>query len=369
MNAPDYLQWLNARVAGNELWRLAIFLLLLVVAVGLGRLARALLDRQEQRLRERRIVMAAFCGALARSAWLILVAGGARLGVELLVVPARLYDMCLTSTGVLFTIASAWAAYYLVGVADAWFKRGALRSSNKMDDMLVPLVRTSLRLFVVTLAVLQIATQLSDKPVTSLLAGLGIGGLALALAAQETVKNFFGSLMIFADKPFEIGDRIVVDGLDGPVETVGFRSTRVRTLDGHLVTIPNGELANKLIVNISQRPHIRRQLNLSITYGTPPEKVEEALRILRELLASHEGMHMDFPPRVHFNEFKDAWLGLQVLYWYHPADYWAFMAFSEKLNLEILRRFNQAGIEFAFPTQTIHLAGRTPAPPAPEGAA
>jgi len=197
----------------------------------------------------------------------------------------------------------------------------------------------------------------SDKPVTSLLAGLGVGGLAVALAAQETIKNFFGSLVILGDKPFLIGDRVVVDGNDGVVETVGFRSTRIRTLDGHLVTLPNGELANKTIVNITRRPFIRRVLNVTVPYDTPPANVDEACAILKELLRAPEVNDLTTPPRVFFSDFNAASLNLQAIYWYRPADYWAYMAFSEQFNRELLRRFAAAGIEFAFPTQTLYLAG------------
>ncbi|MCD8481953.1 MAG: mechanosensitive ion channel family protein [Verrucomicrobia bacterium] len=166
----------------------------------------------------------------------------------------------------------------------------------------------------------------------------------------------FGSIVIFSDRPFEVGDRLQVDGVDGPVVEVGFRSTKIRTLDGHLVTIPNGELVNKNIVNIAKRPYIRRTLNVTITYDTPPEKVEEALAILKSMLDNHEGMDPAFPPRVVFNEFNSTSLNILVIYWYHPPDFWKYMAFTERFNMELLRRFGEAGIVFAS-TQTLHLAG------------
>ena len=176
--------------------------------------------------------------------------------------------------------------------------------------------------------------------------------------AQDTIKNFFAApWLVFTDRPFAIGDRVVVDGHDGVVQEVGFRSTRIRTLEGNLVTLPNGELANKTILNIGQRPHIHRLMNVTIPYDTPPKKVRRAVEILRDVLANHEGMEKDFPPRVFFNDFNSASLNLLVIYWYHLPDYWAYMAFSEKVNMEILRRFNDEGIEFAFPTQTLYLAG------------
>jgi len=184
---------------------------------------------------------------------------------------------------------------------------------------------------------------------------LGVGTIAISLAAQDTIKNVFGSIVLLTDRPFEIGDRITVDQTDGNVEEVGFRSTRVRTLDGHLVIVPNADMSNKSIKNISKRPYIKQVMNLGVTYDTPPEKVNEALAILQELLANHEGQSPDFPPRIYFNEFKDYSLNILVIYWYTPPDYWTVMAFQQKLCLAILDRFNQAGISFAFPSQTIYL--------------
>ena len=152
-------------------------------------------------------------------------------------------------------------------------------------------------------------------------------------------------------------DRVVIDGHDGSVETVGLRSTKIRTLDGHLITVPNGELANKTIQNIGKRPYIRRIANITITYDTPPEKIERALEIIKELLDNHEGMHENLPPRVFFNELNSDSLNIIVMYWYHPPDYWSYMKFTEGFNKEIFHRFNEEGIEFAFPTQTVYLAG------------
>jgi MscS family membrane protein len=223
--------------------------------------------------------------------------------------------------------------------------------------MLVPVIRKSLRITVVILVLVQIIQILSDKPITSIIAGLGIGGIAIALAAQDSIKNIFGSLVLFTDKPFELGDRVVVDGHDGPIEEVGLRSTKIRTLDGHLVTVPNGELANKTIQNIGKRPYIKRIADITITYDTPPEKVDRALEILKELLGNHEGMKEDFPPRIFFNDFNAASLNLRVMYWYHPPDYWAYMDFTERFNKEVFRCFNEEGIDFAFPTQTLYIAG------------
>ena len=262
-----------------------------------------------------------------------------------------------TLSSILLSLAVGYMVYWLVDVPTKWLAKTAGKTESKLDDMLVPIIRKSLRVTVVVLLMVQIAQILSDKPLTSIIAGLGIGGLALALAAQDTVKNFFGSLVLFVDKPFEMGDRIVVDGHDGPVTEVGLRSTKIRTLEGHVVTVPNGELANKAIQNIGKRAHIRRIVDLTITYDTPSKKIDRALEIVKEILDDHEGMDNEFPPRVFFNEFNAASLNIRALYWYHPPNYWDFMAFSERFNKEVFRRFNEEGIDFAFPTQTLYLAG------------
>lgn len=339
-------------------WRLGALFVCLLAALAAGKTGHFLAHRAAERLaRAGRAVAAAAAGAAARSATFLALAIGLRAGLGFLALQGSLLNLADTTSRVALTAALGWLAYQSVDVAEAWFRHLAHRTTTRMDNVLLPLVRKSLRITVVILTVLQIATLLSDKPVTSLLAGLGVGGLAVALAAQDTIKNFFGSLVLLSDKPFEIGDRIVVDGFDGAVEEVGFRSTRLRTLEGHLVTLPNGELANKTIQNIGKRPHIRRVLDLGLTYDTPPEKVQRALEIVKELLKDHEGGRPEFPPRVFFNDFSSASLNLRVLYWYAPPDFWAYMAFTERLNLEILRRFGAEGIELAFPTQTLYLAG------------
>lgn len=345
-------------IANNDLWRILFLFLSLLLGLVVGKVARIWLEKAALREKEREHSLAAIVlEALAKPMVMIAFVVGLRLGMAALTLSATVQEWSTSIINVLIILSVGYVAYRLVDVVTYWLTRTAQRTGSKMDEMLVPLVRTSLRVTIAILVLLQVATTLSDKPLTSILAGLGVGGLAIALAAQDTVKNFFGSLVIFADKPFEVGDRISVDGFDGPVEEVGFRSTRIRTLEGHLITVPNGELANKAIQNISKRPNIRRIMNITITYDTPPEKVREAVDIVKDILKDHEGMDPELPPRVVFNEMNAASLNIFAIYWYHPADWWAYQAVNERVCFEVLRRFNEAGIDFAFPTQTLHLAG------------
>ncbi len=254
------------------------------------------------------------------------------------------------------TIVLIWVIYRLVAVVDVRLKQWASTTESTIDDMLVPLVGKTLRIFVAAVGVIMVLQTVTGIDVGPLIASLGIGGLALALAAKESVANFFGTLTILFDKPFQVGERILVNGYDGIVESVGFRSIRLRTLTGHLVTVPNEKVVNSPIENVGQRPHIRWLTNITITYDTPPEKVERAVEIIRTILKDHEGMHPDFPPRVYFNGFNDWSLNIMVIAWYHPPNYWDYQGWLQKSCLAILRAFEEEGIEFAFPTRTLYLA-------------
>ncbi len=348
----------DTTVAGNALWRILALFISILLGLIAGRLGKVVLEGTASQLERRnRSLSSLALRCCARSAVMIAFVIGLGVGLKLLEMSAPIRDLAETVVGVLLVFSLGWLLFNLVDVVETAVKRVTDRTETRMDDMLVPMVRKSLRVTIIILVLLQVATMLSDKPITSILAALGVGGLAVALAAQDTIKNFFGSLVILADKPFVLGDRVTIDSHDGTIEEVGFRSTRLRTLEGHVVTMPNGELANKSVVNITRRHSLRRILNITITYDTPPDKVDRAVEIVKEILDNHEGLNPEFPPRVYFNAFNDASLNIFAIYWYFPADWWPFNAFNEQVNRQVLRRFNEEGIEFAFPTQTLYLAG------------
>jgi MscS family membrane protein len=248
-----------------------------------------------------------------------------------------------------------WTAVRLVDLIVFWWGERLRRSEREDAIVLLRPARTAIRITLVTAALLFWLDNIGLK-VSTLLAGLGVGGLAVALAAQDTLKNLLGSVMILLDKPYKVGQRVLVKGHDGVVEEIGLRSTRIRLLTGHQTTIPNDEMAKIDIENIGQRPHIRRKTNIGITYDTPPEKIEKAVDIILKILDNHEGMDPEYPPRAYFNEYNPYSLNILVLYWYHPADYWGYMKFSQGVNLQIAREFQKEGIKFAFPTTTTYLS-------------
>ncbi|HCE43608.1 MAG TPA: hypothetical protein DET40_08670 [Lentisphaeria bacterium] len=256
----------------------------------------------------------------------------------------------------IFAIAMAWAAYRLVSVVDHLVGTYAKRSDNDLDDLVVPAISRTLKTVVVVFSVLLIGQNIFNLNITTLLAGAGVAGLAVAFAAQDTIANVFGSIMVIVDQPFKAGEIIKVDAITGQVEQIGFRSTKIRTLNGHLVTIPNKNMANAVIENISKRPYIKHEMNLTLVYGTSPESMEKAVRVLHDIFDNHENMNKEFPPKIFFNSFKDWSLNIYIILWFNSSDYFAFLDWSHRKNLEILKRFNEEDIEFAFPTQTTILA-------------
>ena len=345
-------------VQGNTLWQYIVFLLTILGFLVVWRITLFLLSKSAERFDGKgRDLASLTVKGVSRSIFLFYFIVGLKVGLFPLSMSESIASVFQTVISVLFVLAIGRLGYAMVDLIASRMHDLASDEKSTISDTLTALVSRMLKIVIVILVLLQVVTILIDKPLTSVIAGLGIGGLAFALAAQDTLKNFFGSLALFTDKPFQIGERVIIDGHDGPVEDVGLRSTRIRTLDGHLVTIPNGELARMTVQNIGKRPYIRRLFNIGITYDTSPEKVEKAVKIIKEILKGHEGMNPEFPPRVFFDKFNSDSLNILVIYWYHPPEYWDFLRFSEKVNLEILNRFNSAGIDFAFPTQTLFLAG------------
>ena len=232
-----------------------------------------------------------------------------------------------------------------------WKQRSAADTDRSFDEQLFPIIRKSLKMFIVVVAVL-VTSQNLGFDITAAIAGLSVGGLALGLAAQDTVANLFGAVAIFIDKPFRIGDRIQLDSVDGTVETIGLRSTRVRNLDGHLITVPNKTMGNATITNITRRPNIKTVMDIGITYDTPAEKVKRALEILKEVYKDHP---QTFDCVISFNKFADSALNIQVVHWWNSTDYQQYLAGLQGMNLTVKERFDKEGINFAFPSQTLYV--------------
>lgn len=246
-----------------------------------------------------------------------------------------------------------WLAFKLVDFLCDHLRQITAKTDTKLDDQLIPLLRKALKVFSFTIGAL-VLVQSFGYSVSSILAGLGIGGLAVALAAQDTIANFFGSVMIFADKPFQIGDWIVTDKVEGTVEEVGFRSTRIRTFYNSVISVPNSKLASSDVDNMGLRRYRRIKQVLGLTYSTSAAQMQAFVEGIRAIIQANPYMRKDFY-EIHFNGYGDFSLHVLV-YCFLEVDSWSD-ELQEKHNffLEILRLAEELGVEFAFPTQTVHV--------------
>jgi MscS family membrane protein len=268
--------------------------------------------------------------------------------------PAR--AQLLLARGLIVIVACS-VTYLAVNVVDlllGWWREKMVYVSTQdrvFAELLFPMFSKLAKVAIVIAAVMLTADNLEIK-VTSLLAGLSVGGLALGLAAQDTVANLFGAVAIFLDKPFHLGDAIRVEGCEGSVESIGLRSTRIRNSDGYHVTIPNKMMGNAIITNITRRPTIRTEMNLGLTYDTPVEKVKRATAMLGEIYRSHPKTG---DVLISFNKFADSALNIYIVHTWNGIDPKEHFAQMQEWNLQIKQRFEAENIEFAFPTHTIHV--------------
>lgn len=214
------------------------------------------------------------------------------------------------------------------------------------------IIRRIMRVIVVSVFLVVLIHSILDSNLTGLLAGLGVVGLALSFALRGSIENIAASFTIFGDEPFQVGDVLIYDDTWGTIEDIGFRSTRLRTFDNHLITIPNTKLVEGAVHNVGARGAIRRRFHIGLVYGTPVEKIREAIDIIKSILDDPEHMPSHDPPQVVFETFGDYDLRLLVQYHYQPPEYWEALEFDTRVNLQILDAFRDAGIEIAFPTMT-----------------
>ncbi|KGM07034.1 Small-conductance mechanosensitive channel [Methylophaga thiooxydans] len=274
-------------------------------------------------------------------------------GLNMLGLPDTALLILLVAVKLLVSLSGIWSAFRVVDIFDALWTNKALRTSNKFDDLLVPMISKSLKVFVVVIGIVFAADNLNID-VTSLLAGLGLGGLAFALAAKDLLGNFFGSVTVLLDRPFSIGDWVVIGDIEGMVEEVGFRSTRVRTFYNSLVTMPNSILTTTKIDNMGARRYRRMKSMLAVTYDTPPERIEAFCEGIRKIIQMHPYMRKDMY-QVYFNEYGAASLDILVYVFWATPDWNTELRERHRFLLDILRLARQLEIEFAYPTQTLYL--------------
>ena len=359
---------LTARYYGNELgaWAaaaaigIAVFIALYVVRRSIGRRLHTIDVNLRNEWAE-----AFYVGVIRGGTWLpIILVCAVYAAVNFLELrPALkiLVDRAIVIA--LMVQAALWVSRFIaVGIANYAQRRRAIDPSSASGIHIISVVARAIVWALITLAILDNL----GVDVTALIAGLGIGGIAIALAAQNILSDLFSSLSIVLDKPFETGDFIIFGTEAGTIERIGIKTTRVRSLTGEEIVVSNSDLLSARIRNYRRMNERRAQFVMGVEYGTPIDKLERIPILVREIIDLHPEIRFD---RVHFKEYGDFSLNFEAVYYVNSREYQVFMDAQQDVNFSIYRAFTEAGIAFAFPTQTLHLinassaAGSSPASP------
>lgn len=295
-----------------------------------------------------------YVGPVVRPFGLLIAFFIAETATPFLQLPIKITAFVSVSVSLLIPFFATIAIYNAMDIVSLYMKKMAEKTETTFDDQLVPIVRKILKTFVVIIGGVLVISNLGIN-MTVFFGTLSVGGLALALAAQDTIKNFFGSLMIFIDKPFQAGQWIVTpDGIDGTVESVGFRSTRIRTFENSVISVPNGKLSDAAINNYGLRSYRRFKTYLSVTYDTPPDVLELFIKGLRELVDRHPHTRKD-QYHIYMNNMGSHSLDI-LFYIFFITPSWAEeLKYRHEIIISIMKLAHELGINFAFPTQTLHM--------------
>lgn len=348
--------WSKTKAGALALWQYIGILLILVLAILIQRLLTRLLSGLLRRYLFKLVRTESgqnFFGKVARPISLLMVFYGIFAFVSLLQLPIDFNQWIVLAFRIMIPVFWMLIFLQIVNLVMAVFAKRAEATETTMDDQIVPLLRRLFHGIVVVVFIIIILNVLRVN-VDALLGGLAFGSLALALAAQDTVKNLFGSLLIFVDRPFQIGDWITAQGHEGTVEEVSVRSTRIRTFADSLVSIPNGALADGPIDNMGLRVYRRFVTKVGVTYNTSPELLEVFVEGIRELVREHPTTLTE-RFEVHFNEMGDFSLQILVYVFFDVPTWTDELAGRQRLLIGIMKLANALGVGFAFPTQTLHI--------------
>ncbi|MCH2044890.1 MAG: mechanosensitive ion channel family protein [Saprospiraceae bacterium] len=267
--------------------------------------------------------------------------------------PPALSYYIITGLRILTTIYIIFLALRIIELGNSYFEQIVAETEKTTDDQLLPIVVRSLKFIVWIAGGMQILSAVGVN-VTALIAGLSIGGLAIALAAQETVKSLIGSAMIYADKPFQVGDFISTGTIVGTVVEVGFRSTRIRTPDTSIITVPNGSLADMVVDNLGAREFRRFNTSITIAYHTPPDLIEKFIHGLREIKRLHPKTLAD-PFYIHLNGLAASSIDILFVVYFATDNYDDELVFKEEIIFSILRLAEALGVQMAYPSTSVYV--------------
>ena len=360
-SVPGWLQrQITASMKGPYLglhtWQFAYLFLLAFMALVAGLLAQRLVSERFLRLAKRgHIQLSPEVLRSTRGPLTVFAVGLVALwGIPDLQLSVQLSRILIFFATAATSLAVVVVASRVVDIIAAFFARRAELTDSKLDDQVIPLASRAIKTGIWIIGIV-VTVQNLGIDVTGLVAGVGVGSLAFALAAQDTVENLFGSMTIFTDRPFQIGDWVIIDGsIEGVVEEVGFRSTRIRTFAGSVVSVPNAKVANSTVDNMGQRSLRRVKSTFGLTYDTPPDLVQGFVNDVRALLKSHQ--HVANATReVHLAGFGDSALTVMMYFFLDVPDWTTELEAKADIYLEILRIAERHGVRFAFPSMSVYM--------------
>ena len=285
----------------------------------------------------------------------VLMLIGLKLAMQELTLPARVNSFMERAYIMLIILGLTWfLSRFVSQIISEYVKPSVSKKlpGKRADKQMIPAVKRSVQTIIWGIGIV-IALDNTGYDVKALVAGLGLGGLALALAAKDTVTNIFGGITIFFDKPFRIGDRVRVSGYDGYIIAVGLRSFRLSTLEGTEVVIPSAVIIDNVVENVSREPSRRVMLELGLTYDTTPDQMRRAMEILQEI--ANQNPNVEKNATTYFQTFADFSMNICFIYFILKGK--DVFETQNEVNLEILTRFNAEGLNFANPTQSLFVEG------------
>ena len=352
--------WPKREFLGTEIWRYCAAFVVILLGFVVMKVSDFIFERRIVPFLEstRFEFDSLFARAAGKPAGFLLLLAGIAGALGFLALPEKDPNLRGAAFGImkiLLAVDVLWFLFRSIDVAVQYLGKLAARTESALDDQLVPVIQKALKVTIGIVVSVWIV-QLLGYSVSSLIAGLGIGGLAVALAFQETLGNFFGSIFIFLDRPFRVGDMVKIGDVEGIVEDIGFRSTRIRTWPATLVSIPNKTVASSVVDNLSRMPKRRVLQSIGVTYETNADQMEQAVARIRGILENDDGIDQEYMV-VRFEDFGASSLDIKVLYFTTAIAYADHMEARERINLAIMRAVEELGLSIAFPTRTIYLEG------------
>jgi len=345
---------LQTRVFVIETWQWLGILMLVLVATILDRIARVTAGTVVRRVARGETLDKGSVDGFCRPIGLLIAAVAFSAGLPVLDLDPDILSPLDIAAAFVAAVAGVWAAYRLVDVFCGFLLARAAGTSSKFDDVLVPLLGRTLKIFVAIVGAVYLASKWTDD-LWGVVAGLGVGSIAIAFAGRDTIENLFGTFTVLLDKPFELGDWIVVGSNEGSIEEVGFRSTRIRTFYNSVITVPNRTFVTSDVDNMGRRKYRRIKTMLSLTYDTPPEKIEAFCAAVRRVIEKHPYTRKDYY-MVYLNGLGAHSLDVLLYAFLECPDWGTELREKHRLFADVLRVAEELEVDFAFPTQTLHVA-------------